>query len=201
MIKRTLWDAYDYWCNLDAVRMPNQVIGVTDFRDEGVLRQKMYLNSKYNRDPNYKPSNFVNSRMYKNSKFNAENAPIKSDDWEQKEQKEESEAAKIAREHGFDPEGICPVCGRTWKRHASPNSKDRKAGLKRDFIPCISLEELKRYQGKFVGNPDVEKFNSPRARTQRKSLESRMEDTKNNNPRGEHEGQGVNGIFQKGRKN
>jgi len=35
------------------------------------------------------------------------------------------------------------------------------------------------YQGKFAGNKDAEMFNSPRARTQRKSLEARMDDTKN----------------------
>ncbi|MBT9165279.1 MAG: DNA adenine methyltransferase YhdJ [candidate division WS2 bacterium] len=44
----------------------------------------------------------------------------------------------IAKEHGYDPDGICPVCSRTWKRHASPNAKDRKAGIRRDFIPCVS---------------------------------------------------------------
>jgi DNA modification methylase len=50
-----------------------------------------------------------------------------------------TETEKIALEHGYDPNGICPVCGRTWKRHASPASKDRKAGLRRNFIPCIKL--------------------------------------------------------------
>lgn len=45
----------------------------------------------------------------------------------------------IARKYGYDPEGICPVCGRTWKRHASPNAKDRIVGIRREFIPCVTL--------------------------------------------------------------
>lgn len=73
-----------YYSDLDAVRLPNQVIGVTDFRDEGILRQTMYPESKYNKNPDYKPSNFVNSRMYPNSKFNKDCA--KSRDWKQKYQ-------------------------------------------------------------------------------------------------------------------
>jgi len=68
-----------YYSDLDAVRLPNQVIGVTDFRDEGILRQRMYPESKYNKNQDYKPSNFVNSRMYSNSKFNKDCA--KSRDW------------------------------------------------------------------------------------------------------------------------
>lgn len=93
-----------YNFNLDAVRMPNQVIGVTDMRDAGILRQKMYEGSKYNQDISYKPSNFVDSGLiYKNSK----------------------------------------------------------------------------YRGKFRGKEDAENFNSLRARSQRKNLDERLDDTKN----------------------
>jgi len=42
-------------------------------------------------------------------------------------------------------------------------------------------KEIKEYQGKFAGRKDAEMFNSPRARTQRKSLEERMKDTKDKN--------------------
>src|SRR3990167_4560452 len=59
-----------YYFDLDAVRMKNQVVGVTDMRDAGILRQNMYEGSKYNQDPSYKPTNFVDSRlMYQNSKY------------------------------------------------------------------------------------------------------------------------------------
>lgn len=39
----------------------------------------------------------------------------------------------------------------------------------------------KSYHGKFTGKKDAEKYNSPRARTQRKTLKSRMDDTKDKN--------------------
>ena len=38
-----------YYFDLDAVRMKNQVVGVTDMRDAGILRQNMYPESKYNK--------------------------------------------------------------------------------------------------------------------------------------------------------
>lgn len=49
--------------------------------------------------------------------------------------------SQIALEHGYDPEGICPVCGRKWKRHVS-RSKDRKEGLREVFTPCVKQEKL-----------------------------------------------------------
>jgi len=69
-----------------------------------------------------------------------------------------SETEEIARKYGYDPNGICPICGRTWKRHASPNSIDRKAGLRRELIPCVRRENsnpkgmklLARYPEKLV---------------------------------------------------
>lgn len=48
-----------------------------------------------------------------------------------------TEIERIALKNGYNPEGICPICNRTWKRHVSPNAKDRKEGLKREFIPCV----------------------------------------------------------------
>jgi len=39
----------DYYADLDAVRLPNQVVGVTDLRPAGVLRQRLYPESKYNK--------------------------------------------------------------------------------------------------------------------------------------------------------
>ena len=38
-----------YFFNLDAVRVPNKVVGVTDMRPPNILRQKLYLNSNYNK--------------------------------------------------------------------------------------------------------------------------------------------------------
>ena len=38
-----------YFFNLDAVRVPNKVMGVTDMRPPGILRQKLYPNSSYNK--------------------------------------------------------------------------------------------------------------------------------------------------------
>ena len=38
-----------YFFNLDAVRVPNKVVGVTDMRPPNVLRQKLYQNSSYNK--------------------------------------------------------------------------------------------------------------------------------------------------------
>lgn len=52
-----------------------------------------------------------------------------------------SDPSQIAIEHGYDPEGICPVCGRTWKRHASPNAKDRQNGIRREFMPCVQISQ------------------------------------------------------------
>ena len=38
-----------YFFNLDAVRVPNKVVGVTDMRPPNILRQKLYSNSSYNK--------------------------------------------------------------------------------------------------------------------------------------------------------
>ena len=48
-VKRTFWQAVDYWFDLDAVRVPHTVCGVTDKRPMGILRQKLYPNSGYNK--------------------------------------------------------------------------------------------------------------------------------------------------------
>ena len=75
-----------------------------------------------------------------------------------KEYKEEI-TAQIARKYGYEPEELCPVCGRKWKRHASPNAKDRQAGIKREFIPCVAKTKIPQDQ--------AETFGSPRARNYR----------------------------------
>ena len=38
-----------YFFNLDAMRVPNKVLGVTDMRPPGISRQKLYPNSSYNK--------------------------------------------------------------------------------------------------------------------------------------------------------
>ncbi|UCD07255.1 MAG: site-specific DNA-methyltransferase [Candidatus Aenigmatarchaeota archaeon] len=42
-----IWRGYTYWYDLDAVRKPHIVCGVTDKRPMGVLRQRLYPGSKY----------------------------------------------------------------------------------------------------------------------------------------------------------
>ena len=50
-----------YWSDLDAVRLPNQVLGVTDFRASGFVRtRELYPNSKYRR-VDYMPMNKQNN--------------------------------------------------------------------------------------------------------------------------------------------
>lgn len=45
-----------YWSDLDAVRLPNQVLGVTDMRASGFVRtRELYPNSKYRQDDQYMP--------------------------------------------------------------------------------------------------------------------------------------------------
>jgi len=79
------------------------------------------------------------------------------------------------------------------QRKAGQHASDRKAGLRREFIPCVQRnwrqEEaegykmgsvdphraalrggLKFYQGKFAGRQDAEMFNSPRAKTLGKNI-------------------------------
>ncbi len=56
---------------------------------------------------------------------------------------EKASPSEIALKHGYDPEGICPVCKRKWKRHATPNARDRKKEIRREFIPCISKKTAK----------------------------------------------------------
>uniref|UniRef100_A0A6H1ZFH5 site-specific DNA-methyltransferase (cytosine-N(4)-specific) n=1 Tax=viral metagenome TaxID=1070528 RepID=A0A6H1ZFH5_9ZZZZ len=47
------------------------------------------------------------------------------------------------------------------------------------FIRTPELYKNSKYRGKFRGNDNVESFNNPRARTRRKSLDERLDDTKN----------------------
>jgi len=42
-----------YYSNLDAVKIPCQVVGVTDLRPPGIMRQSLYPNSKYILNPDY----------------------------------------------------------------------------------------------------------------------------------------------------
>jgi len=45
---QTLWSGYDSYYDLDAIRVPHEVVGVTDMRPMGILRQKLYKGSRYN---------------------------------------------------------------------------------------------------------------------------------------------------------
>ena len=67
-----------YFFNLDAVRVPNKVVGVTDMRPHGILRQKLYPNSSYNKSDdshlaqfqigNRNRKQYLISRIYKLAK-------------------------------------------------------------------------------------------------------------------------------------
>ena len=67
-----------YFFNLDAVRVPNKVMGVTDMRPHGILRQKRYPNSSYNKSDdshlaqfqigNRNRKQYLISRIYKLAK-------------------------------------------------------------------------------------------------------------------------------------
>jgi len=46
---------------------------------------------------------------------------------------------QIILKYGYDPDGICPKCDRSWKSHVSPNAKDREEGIRREFTPCVKL--------------------------------------------------------------
>ena len=43
---RPLWLGFHYYYDLDAIRVPNKVMGVTDKRPPGILRQKLYRGSQ-----------------------------------------------------------------------------------------------------------------------------------------------------------
>jgi len=101
-----------YWSDLDAVRLPHQVVGVTDLRPDGILRQRLYPESKYNKF-NYRVRDAI-------------------------------------------------------RKKGQPQFR-------------ATEKEIREYHGKFAGRKDAEMFNSPRERTQRKSLEERMKDTKDKN--------------------
>lgn len=48
-----------YYYDLDAIRIPHTVCGVTDLRPMGVLRQKLYPNTKYNKSSDPHLSQFI----------------------------------------------------------------------------------------------------------------------------------------------
>ncbi len=76
------------------------------------------------------------------AKMNCMPEPVKGWRWErctiatsQKELPDNPSPSDIARAFGCDPDALCPVCGRSWKRHASL-AKDRRAKLRPSFLPC-----------------------------------------------------------------
>ena len=44
-----LWRGFKEYFDIDEIRVPNKVVGVTDMRPAGIIRQKLYAGSKYNR--------------------------------------------------------------------------------------------------------------------------------------------------------
>jgi len=152
-----------YYFDLDAVRVPYTVCGVTEKRPKFKATQEEI--EKYKKQTHY-PQDQAESfgspraRYWRKQKFITPEQQKETQEktgWiegirdaekksEQCPQFKLSETEKIALKYGYDPDGICPVCGRSWKRHASPNSGDRKAGLRREFIPCIKKEEIEKYK-------------------------------------------------------
>jgi DNA modification methylase len=132
-----------YYFDLDAVRIPS--------REPNYVRPRMGQGNQT-----------IYNQARRNIAFNyrVRDAEKKS---KQCPQFKLSETEQIALKYGYDPEGICPVCGRSWKRHASPNSGDRKAGLRREFIPCVTKEEIERYRQTHYPQDQAESFGSSRA--------------------------------------
>lgn len=64
-----------------------------------------------------------------------------------------------------------------------PDFREDTHHLGSGFVRTPELYPNSKYRGKFRGNENAETFNSPRARTQRKSLDERL-----NDPRGNHKG-------------
>jgi hypothetical protein len=59
---------------------------------------------------------------------------------------EKIKPAELAKKHGLDPEATCQFCNRSIKRHFSPNSRDRNAGLRPGYLPCPGMEKI-QYKG------------------------------------------------------
>jgi len=117
--KVSLWRSYSGFFDLDRVRRPHTTAG------NGFYGMKRSLGlghkgSKRNIGRQQARENHCYTKMHPAGKNPGD--VITTD--------------QIAREHGYDPDDICPVCGRSWKRHASPNALDRKEGIRRNFIPC-----------------------------------------------------------------
>lgn len=129
--KVSYWHSLGYWYDLDAIREPQKY-------PEDVLRRM-----RQDKKAGVKP--------FKKGTMESRHSLVEMARYDEKGQIELRETEKIAIKYGYDPEGICPVCGRTWKRHASPNSKDRKSGLRREFIPCTRGPE---YKGKWKDNQE-----------------------------------------------
>jgi len=152
-----------YWFDLDVVRLPYKEVSLERLK-RGVSEQNKYFISN---DP--KLIQGLN-RPRLNIKFNyhVRDAKKKAGICPQFKL---TETEQIALKYGYDPEGIYPICKRSWKRHASPQSKDRKEGLKREFIPCKTK----------IPQEQAENFGSPRARYYRGYINEK-EDLLGKNP-------------------
>lgn len=158
--KITLWEGYSYWCELDEARIqPNLWNKVKGFTNQMEYQMTVRKNKGYNL------SDTIEHQQWANKGYKASELDFK-----------ENRPYGIVRE-------------REWYPNAKRNKfafnyrvcdAEKKAGQPQFRA---SEEEIKnyskKYQGKFVGKQDAEMFGSPRTRTQRKSLEERMVDTKN----------------------
>jgi len=146
-----------YYFNLDAVRIPAQVVGVTDLRPAGILRQRMYPESKYNKF-NYRVRDA--ERKARQPQFRATKEEIEKykRDW----RKEEAEGYRMG---SVDPHRAALRGGLKYYKNPDPRGNDEGGPgsyrLWKDKHP---------YQGKFsgMGEEEVEMFGSPRARNERK---------------------------------
>jgi len=68
--KVNYWQAVRYWFDLDAVRVPHTVCGVTDKRPMGILRQRLYPDSKYNQVEDNKLVQYQQTTKIPNRKIN-----------------------------------------------------------------------------------------------------------------------------------
>jgi site-specific DNA-methyltransferase (cytosine-N4-specific) len=117
--------AEGYYFNLDAVRVPSRWANLCWSR-KGASKNTPYEqnNPRVKWGLTVKEARTVYPEAMQNM-FGSPRARV----WRTKTE-------EVAEREGYDPEGLCPVCGRSWKRHASPDACDRKEGIRRDFMAC-----------------------------------------------------------------
>ena len=127
-----------YYSDLDAVRIPNQVVGITDKRPAGIIRQRLYPGSKYNREPNYGGQKF-NLRV-RDAQRKAGQPQYKASREEIERYKKETGKIKGGRIY----KGKFATMGQEAEKYGSPRARNERktpkskvTGLDYERIPSI----------------------------------------------------------------